>query len=108
MSTYAVFGMTRPRAVDMARKSVNSLLDKSGKYVPESKWTEMVDEEADKIMKSNRSVMLSEKFDAPQFAEEYRLLARKIESQNLTIKAYCKTGRNTKTGKPEMHWVTSA
>jgi len=105
MSTYAVFGMTRPRAVAMARKSVDRLFD--GLHVPESKWTKMVDKEANKIMKSSRSVMLSEKFDAPQFAEEFRSLARRIDSRHLTIKAYCKTGEKTRTGKSKMHWVSA-
>lgn len=92
----------------MARKSVNSLLDTLGEHVPESKWIEMVDEKTDKIMKSSRCVMLSEKFDAPQFAEEYRSLARKIDSRHLMIMAYCKTGQKTKKGRPKMHWVVNA
>jgi hypothetical protein len=101
MSTYAVFGMTRPRAVEMARKSISD-------NVNEMAWNSLVNNKADEIMESRRCVMLSDKFDAPQFAEDYRNLARSIESRDLCIKAQCKTGDFTKKGRPKMHWVSTA
>ncbi len=106
MSTYAVFGMTRPKAIDMARKAVDRQLLKSNKHLPESKWSDLVAEKVEIIMASSRCVMLSEKFDAPEFAKDFRKLAQKVESRDLHIKAYCKTGMaSLKTGRPIMHWV---
>ena len=66
MSTYAVFGMTRPRAIEMARKRVDQKFNGT-----EADWSERVALEAERIMKSSNRVMLSDKFDAPQFAREY-------------------------------------
>jgi len=103
VSTYAVFGMTRPRAREIAKNRVDRKFN-----VTESKWNELVDLETDNIMKSRRSVMLSDKFDAPQFAKEYMELARHIESRDLHIKAQCKTGAFTKKGRPKFHWVSTA
>lgn len=109
MSTYAVFGMTRPYAIDIARKVVNRQINNGRQFVPEPKCNQMVDEQADKVMASSKCVMLSEKFDAPRFAKDFKNLATKIESRDLHIKAYCKTGQTEmKTGKPKMHWVALA
>jgi len=106
MSTYAVFGMTKPRAIRAARDAMNKK-NPNKMFIPESQWEEMVSEKADEIMKSRRCVMLSEKFDAPQFAKEFNKLAKRIESRDLHIKAWCKAGyRNDKTGKEVMHWVS--
>lgn len=104
MSTYAVFGMTRPRAIKAARDALSKR--RNDKFIPELKWEKMVAEQADEIMQSRRCVMLSEKFDAPQFAGEFKAIARKTESRDLHVKAWCKTGeRSEKTGRPKMHWV---
>lgn len=106
MSTYAVFGMTRAAAKDLAKKSVDKDIQKAGKFVPESSWLKMVEAETDSIMKSSKVVMLSNKFDAPQFAQDFKRLAEKIESRSLHIKAYCQSQeKSVKTGKYKMHWV---
>lgn len=99
MSTYAVFGMTRHHAIDMAKKIANK------KCVPESEWDELVNENANAVMQSRQIVRLSEKFDAPQFALDFRDIAKRSESRDLHIKAYCQADGKTLTGKPKMHWV---
>ena len=109
MSTYAVFGMTRHRALEAARKTVEtSEKDKeTGAWftVPESEWLARVEAKADKIMAGTRVIQLSEKFDAPQFARAFLDLASKYESRDLKIKAYRTSGeRNPKTGRPVMYW----
>lgn len=101
MSTYAVFGMTMDCAIKIARKNID-------KSVPESKWAETVAKEANEIMESRQCVMLSDKFDAPEFARDFKRLAMKSESRDLHIKAYCKTGeRSEKTGRSLMHWIAA-
>lgn len=105
MSTYAVFGMTRPRAKEMAKKAVNRDLDRTGENIPESAWLERVAKREEEIMSNGKSVMLSEKFDAPQFAEEFRDLAKNLEHRDLEIRAHVKlTGEYTPSGKQKMAW----
>lgn len=103
MSTYAVFGMTRNRALEAARKTVDP--SKDGKVLPESEWLALVDEEADRIMQGTRVIQLSEKFDSPDVAQQFLELAKKAESRDLRIRAHNKTGAHTKTGRPEVEWI---
>lgn len=106
MSTYAVFGMTRPAATEIAKRTINRRIEEIGLFVSESHFWEMVQEESDKIMESGQSVKLSQAFDAPQFAKQYRDMARKLESRDLEIKAYCKSRETSPvTGRPKMHWI---
>ena len=108
MSTYAVFGMTRPRANEIAKRAVDKKLEKDGDKVPELKWLELVSKKCDEVMRSDRVVMLSERFDAPQFAREFKALAERLEHRDLIIKAHCPVhGEYTKTGKRKMHWVVT-
>lgn len=101
MSTYAVFGMTRHKALEMAKRDTQ---DKS--HETEAQWLARVQKAADDIMQSDQTTQLSEKFDSPQFAREFMELARKHESRHLQIKAWCKSGhRSEKTGREMMHWV---
>lgn len=104
MSTYAVFGMTRHRALERAYKDVP--LMKKGEVLPVSAWLKLVNEKADEIMQASNTVQISEKFDAPHFAREFLELARRSESRDLHIKAYHDSGeRNPKTGRPIMRWT---
>ena len=105
MSTYAVFGMTRPQARVIAKRAVDKMIRKKKDCTPESDWLKLVDAEEIRIMESSQTVMLSDKFDAPQFVQDYRNLAARIESRDLHIKAWCKTGEKLKSGRPKMHWV---
>lgn len=103
MSTYAVFGMTRHRALEAARKTVDPMKD--GEVLPESEWLSLVDAEADLIMKGNRVIQLSEKFDSPDVAQQFLALAKRTESRDLKVKAHNRTGAHTKTGRPEVEWI---
>jgi hypothetical protein len=104
MSTYAVWGMTRHRAVLEARERVPT--HEHMKPIDETVWIGRVNEYADNIMDGNRCIQLSEKFDAPQFAAEFLEIARKSASRSLHIKAHCYTGeKDPKTKKPVKKWV---
>lgn len=111
MSTYAVFGMTRARAVEMARKRVptskkDPLNPRSVIGLSEREWEEAVQAEADKIMAGQQTTQLSDKFDAPHFAFDYLALARKSGGRGLHVKSYAKTGkRSATTGKPLFAWT---
>lgn len=110
MSTYAVFGMTRPRAVEMARKKVpTSRPDEKDRRViinlTALEWEIAVQKEADVIFAGSQCVQLSDKYDAPHFAFDYLDLARKNGARGLHVKSYAKTGdKNPKTGKPVFEW----
>lgn len=69
-----------------------------------AEWNAAVEVEAKSIMESGRIIQLSEKFDAPQFAQEFLALAKKSESRSLHIMYYSATGTNPKTGKPVHAW----
>ena len=99
MSTYAVFGMTRYQAIDIARNIINK------RCVPESEWGALVSDEANAVMESRRIVRLSDKFDAPHFATDFKGIAERSESRDLHIKAFCQAAGETLTGKLKMHWV---
>ena len=104
MSTYAVWGMTRAAAIELAKK----IADRQVSNSDESKWLKVVTIEASKIMASRKIVMLSEKYDAPNFAYDFKELAGRTESRDLHVKGYCRTGDHSpKTGKPKMHWVAA-
>lgn len=97
MSTYAVFGMTRPAANVLARKK---LIAKKVKDISEREYELLVCDESDKLMAGSRVTVLSDKYDAPQFAKEFVALVKKHEHRDLHIKAYCKVkNEQTPTGK---------
>lgn len=106
MSTYAVFGMTRPRAVEMARKKVLTTEKRDGDYVglSESEWEVKVQAEADRIMASQQTTQLSDGYDHPAPAFEYLRLARAV-GRGLHVKARTSDGINTKTGRPSFSWI---
>lgn len=108
MSTYAVFGMTRARAVEMSRKKVPTWKKIDGKVnqLNEAEWWAEVQLAADKVMAGTQTTQLSDKFDAPSFAFEYLSLARATtDARGLHVKSYGKTGStNPKTGKPIFEW----
>lgn len=111
MSTYAVFGMTRPRAVELARKKVKTWKpDPNNRRetidLSEEEWEVEVQKEADAIMAGVRTCQLSEKYDAPHFAFDYLRLAQKTTAcRGLHVKSYGKTGdKHPKTGKWILEW----
>lgn len=109
MSTYAVFGMTKHRAVEAARKNIEPWNKVEKRSMTPAEWEAAVQAEAAETMAGTRTIQLSEKFDAPQFAREFLEIAKKAESRSLHIKAYSKTGeKNPKTGKEIMAWFDVA
>jgi len=105
MSTYAVFGMTPAAAMVKARKKVPTHKE-YGAAISEKDWLAKVKTVADEIMGGSQCIQLSDKFDAPQFADEYLALAQKFGGRSLYVKAYSPTGdRNPSTGRPVMSWT---
>jgi hypothetical protein len=86
MSTFAVFGMTRAAALEIARAKTPSVV--KNVIIPESEWTQRVEQTADAIMSGKRVKQLSAAFDAPQFAEDFLQIARRMEScRDMQVKA---------------------
>jgi hypothetical protein len=107
MSTYAVFGMTRLRAVEMARKKVPTTKRNSqGVYegLSEKEWEVDVQAEADRIMAGSQTTQLSDKYDHPAPAFEYLKHAQAV-GRGLHVKAWTRDGSNPKTGRPTFHWA---
>jgi len=105
MSTYAVFGMTKHRAVELARKANEAWNKDEHRPMTPAEYDALVASEAAETMASTRCIQLSEKFDAPQFADEFmKLCAKTQESRSLHVKAYCLKEIDTKTGRKVMHW----
>lgn len=115
MSTFAVFGMTRARALAEARKNVKSTrkTPQGEQQIAMSEWVALCEKRADEIMRSNIVRQLSPMFDAPQFCDEFIAVARKtLPCRDMHIK--CKSmitdakGRpvlNKKTGAPKVGWA---
>lgn len=82
MSTFAVFGMTRDVAVAEAKKTVKTA------RLTMSEWMEAVDRRAEEIMAGTKTKQLSVPFDAPGFAEDFIMLARRtLKCRDMHIKA---------------------
>lgn len=101
MSTYAVFGMTASAAREIARRN---LLNK--KSLPHYEFDALLKLKIEEIMQSDQVIMLSDKFDAPQFAKDFLELAKKGEHRHLHIKAYTQLSRDPVTGRKKMHWIS--
>jgi hypothetical protein len=101
VSTYAVFGMSRPRAVEMARRSVPTEEGPAAyvRSLSEKEWESKVQSVADATMLSGKTVQLSDKFDAPQFAHEF------LGAVRLHVKLYCVSSFDPKTHKPRYSWI---
>lgn len=112
MSVFAVWGMTVSHARSIAlEKTPSVLLD--GTIIPESEWTQRVEDVTDAIMRGNQIKQLSDKFDMPQVAQQFIVMARRAGAhRNLHIRAWCQLKDDagkpifTKGGKkPRMGWV---
>lgn len=112
MSTYAVFGMTRSLALELARKQTSTR--QKGNKLSETEWLALCEQVADSIMEGERTKQLSPMFDAPQFAREFVELARKTEKARdleIKVKVQLKDAHGkpvyTKNGKtPRKGWMT--
>ena len=113
MSVFAVWGMTYAHAYGLAQKKTQTI-DKDGNIIPEPEWLERVRERAEAILDGELIRQLSPKFDAPQFAEEFIDIVRRMNRhRDLQIRvwrqatddadkpAYSKKGK-----KPKMEWST--
>jgi len=101
MSTFAVFGMAKHRAVELARAAVKPL-----RHVSEREWEARVQAAAVATMDSAREIQLSEKFDALPFAETFAALAKRDGARRVYIRAYCWNGDyDTKTKKKKYEWI---
>ena len=106
MSTYAVFGMTRHRAREMAKKRTKIVRKVNGVFeqIPESEWLAKVDEETNKIMAGSQVAQLSDRFDSPDIARQFFDIARRADSRDLRIKAQNRTGA-IKKGRLQTEWI---
>lgn len=86
MSTFAVFGMTRAMALEIARKQTSTR--HKGNDLSETEWLALVEQVADEIMAGERVRQLSPMFDAPQYAAEFIDIAKRTERcRDLQVKA---------------------
>lgn len=112
MSVFAVWGMTYAHAFGLAQKKTRTI-DKDGDVIPESEWMKCCHEAAEAIMDGEMIRQLSTKFDAPQFAEEFIAIARRMQRhRDLQIRVWKPLaddkgrpiyGKNSK--KPRMGWL---
>lgn len=118
MSTFAVFGMTADVALAEARKITKTTRPSGKASAPPleltlAEWNEAVEQQAAKIMASEKVKQLSHLFDAPQYAQQFIELARKSgQCRDLRIRAKCeltdskgKPVINPKTKLPRIGWT---
>ena len=112
MSVFAVWGMTYAHAFGMAQKKTKTV-DQNDDVIPESEWLKRCHEAAEAIMAGETIKQLSTKFDAPQFAQEFIDIARRMQRhRDLQIRVWKPLaddkgrpiyGKNSK--KPRMGWL---
>lgn len=115
MSTFAVFGMTRPVAFAEAKKRIKGTrknLQAPGgvEQIPLAEWLAMVERKTEQIMGGGTVRQLSPLFDAPQYAEQFIELARKtlqcrdmkIRTKAVLVDAKGKPIINPKTKAPKV------
>jgi hypothetical protein len=100
MSTYAVFGMARHRAVTKARDALKPTHSESA-----SEFEARVQLKAGEIMDGPETTQLSEKFDAPHFADEFFAIAKRDGARRLHIRVHCLKAIDKATNKKSYHWV---
>jgi len=91
MSTFAVFGMTRPAAFAEAKKRIkgtrkNLQAPDGVEQIPLAEWLVMVEKKTEQIM-GGTVRQLSPLFYAPQYAEQFIELARKtLQCRDMRIR----------------------
>lgn len=78
MSTFAVFGMTAPRALQLARDDEWRKAKKEGEHVDSGELERRAKESAARMLEGVKVVQLSEFFDSPGPAEQFADLARRL------------------------------
>ena len=105
MSTYAVFGMTDVKAKELATKHVSRAAVKKKRYIEERVFHRWVAGKAYEILKGHQIVCLTDKFDAPQYAQHWIDLARKTtKCRHLHIKAQTKKEDKTMKRGYKLVW----
>lgn len=86
MSTFAVFGMTRAAALEMARKRTPNWI--GHQQIPQEEWECRVQSAVDHLMHGTQVKQLSDTYDAPQFAQEFiAITMRTQQCRDLHIRA---------------------
>ena len=86
MSTFAVFGMTRAAAIEIARKRTSAWI--GNRQIPIAEWEKHVQDAADAIMHGSQVKQLSDAYDAPQFAKQWiAITMRTQQHRDLHIRA---------------------
>ncbi len=114
MSTFAVFGMTRDQALADARKNVKTTrrTPQGEVAIPLSEWVQLCEKRADEIMAGTRTKQLSPLFDAPQYAEDFKAVARRtlkcrdlhVRARTVVTDAEGNPVVSKKTGAPKVAW----
>lgn len=90
MSTFAVFGMTRDAALDLARRQVKTTrrTPQGEVGIPMTEWLALCEKRTDEIMEGTKTKQLSPLFDSPQYADDFIALARRtLKCRDMHIKA---------------------
>jgi hypothetical protein len=94
--------MTRTKAFADAKKRVKTVrkIDGETRRLSQDEWLADVNVETEKTMASTRVVQLSEKYDAPTFAEDYLVLCQRLEQhRDLSIRSQSRIeDKSKKTG----------
>jgi len=88
MSTFAVFGVSKHKIMERARKKIPAVAYKNGPMLSESEWEAKVQAkvEEDFANPKARIVQISEKFDAPQFCAQFMKMCDSENFRNLEVR----------------------
>jgi hypothetical protein len=111
MSTFAVFGMTRAAALEIARKKTPTVV--MGRLIPQEEWERRVQDTTETILRGDMVKQLSPAFDAPQFATQFIEMARRtqihrglhIRAKQVLKDAAGKEVYSPKGKKPRTGWL---
>ena len=104
MTTFAVFGMTPSRAVELAREEVpheEEQPDGSKVMLSIPEWELLVHDVAHRTYDSQRTVQLSRFFDTPQIARDFLRLAAQGGGRRLCVRSHHRVGNG-------LRWSTLA
>lgn len=113
MTAFCVYGVTRSRCLDQAKKKVDLKLVKTAsgnRMMKEAEWEFSVGLAAAIIYTHAKAVAVSPRFDAPQFAREWMNIAKaKGELKEECLMALAPTGElHPKTREPFLKWAPYA
>ncbi|WP_123711625.1 hypothetical protein [Sinobacterium caligoides] len=97
MSAFAVFGVSRQLCLIKAKKAVSS------KNLTYEEWLKESELKAEAIYKQGRKVILSWRYDAPQFCDEFIKACDKDNYKDLEVRVLSIIG-TTKNGEEKISW----